>query len=410
MLKDLKESQQLSSLLCIKLIVMGIVVGLTVGTIDSFFGQILLFLSSLRSSFPLYFIPFLGLAGLLIVTLYHYFGGKASKGMGLIFEVGHGREDKIPLRLIPLVTATTWLTHLFGGSAGREGVAVQLGATISHYFSRFFNFTNKSRIFLVTGMAAGFAGLFQTPMAAVFFALEVLVLGSVDLIALFPAITASFVASTTSHFLGLEKFSHLISVDLSLDIRTFVKLALLGLIFGLVGNAFAVFLSYAKVKASQIIKNPFYRIFFGGLILSVIFIVLYMGRYSGLGTNLIEASFSGESIYGYDWILKLILTVLTLSIGFQGGEVTPLFAIGASLGVVLAIYFGLPIELAAAMGYISVFASATNTFLAPIFIGGEVFGFENLPYFFVVVSFAYLLNRRNSIYSLQKVLEIQEEV
>ena len=135
-----------------------------------------------------------------------------------------------------------------------------------------------------------------------------------------------------------------------------------------------------------------------------------MGRYSGLGTNLIEASFSGESIYGYDWILKLILTVLTLSIGFQGGEVTPLFAIGASLGVVLAIYFGLPIELAAAMGYISVFASATNTFLAPIFIGGEVFGFENLPYFFVVVSFAYLLNRRNSIYSLQKVLEIQEEV
>ena len=119
---------------------------------------------------------------------------------------------------------------------------------------------------------------------------------------------------------------------------------------------------------------------------------------------MIEASFAGKEIYLYDWLLKLLLTVATLAIGFQGGEVTPLFAIGASLGVVLANLFGLPVEFVAAAGYISVFGSATNTLIAPIFIGGEVFGFVNLPYFVLVMIFAYIVNRKHSIYGGQEVL------
>ena len=137
--------------------------------------------------------------------------------------------------------------------------------------------------------------------------------------------------------------------------------------------------------------------------LSLLFLVLYQGRYSGLGTNLISASFSDEKIYVYDWLLKLFLTVITLAAGFQGGEVTPLFAIGSSLGVVLAGIFHLPLEFVAALGYISVFGSATNTFLAPILIGGEVFGYQNLPAYFIAVTFAYVVNRKQSIYSLQKI-------
>ena len=215
---------------------------------------------------------------------------------------------------------------------------------------------------------------------------------------------ASFVASTTSHFLGLEKFSHFIDVSLNLDIFLFFKLALLGIIFGLVGNAFAAFLAFSKEKAKEVFANPYYRILFGGIFLSLLFLMFFNGRYSGLGTNLIAASFSGGDIHIYDWLLKLIFTAATLAIGFQGGEVTPLFAIGASLGVVLAKIFGLPVEFVAAAGYISVFGSATNTLLAPIFIGGEVFGFANLPYFTLVMIFAYSLNRRNSIYTGQEVL------
>ena len=402
MLKNIKESYQHSYFLYLKLIIAGIIIGLIVGIIDTIFGRGLLLIGDIRKEYLYYFVPFLALAGLLIVFIYQKFAGKTSKGMGLIFEVGHGTEKEIPLRLIPIVTVATWITHLFGGSAGREGVAVQLGATLSHRFNKYFNFPDKSKVFLVTGMAAGFGGLFQTPIAALFFGLEVLALGNLQLYALLPAIVAAFTASWTSSFLGLEKFTHIVNTTLSITPMTFVKFAILGIIFGIAGNLFVYLQSFLKKFASEKIKNPYYRIFIIGIFLSVILLLLHEGRYTGLGTNLIENSFSGEQIFGYDWILKLLLTTLTLAAGFQGGEVTPLFSIGASLGVVIAIFFGLPIEFVAAAGYISVFGSATNTLLTPIFIGGEVFGFNNLPFFVIIVIFAYLVNRKISTYGLQK--------
>jgi H+/Cl- antiporter ClcA len=133
-------------------------------------------------------------------------------------------------------------------------------------------------------------------------------------------------------------------------------------------------------------------------------LLLHKGRYAGLGVNLIEASFFNEKIYGYDWLLKFLLTILTLSAGFQGGEVTPLFSIGASLGAIISPILRLPTEFAAALGYIAVFGSATNTIIASIFIGAEVFGYDYLPYFFIVSSISYVFNGNNSIYSSQKIL------
>ncbi len=402
MLKNIKESYQHSYFLYLKLIIAGIIIGFIVGIIDTIFGRGLLLIGDIRKEYLYYFVPFLALAGLLIVFIYQKFAGKTGKGMGLIFEVGHGTEKDIPLRLIPIVTVATWITHLFGGSAGREGVAVQLGATLSHRFNKYFNFPDKSKVFLVTGMAAGFGGLFQTPIAALFFGLEVLALGNLQLYALLPAVVAAFTASWTSSFLGLEKFTHIVNTTLSITPMTFIKFAILGIIFGIAGNLFVYLQSFLKKFATEKIKNPYYRIFLIGIFLSIILLLLHKGRYTGLGTNLIENSFSGKQIFGYDWMLKLLLTTLTLAAGFQGGEVTPLFSIGASLGVVIAIFFGLPIEFVAAAGYISVFGSATNTLLAPIFIGGEVFGFNNLPFFVIIVIFAYLVNRKISTYGLQK--------
>ena len=402
MLRNIKESYQHSYFLYLKLIIAGIIIGFIVGIIDTIFGRGLIWIGDIRKEYLYYFVPFLALAGLLIVFIYQKFAGKTGKGMGLIFEVGHGTEKEIPLRLVPILTVTTWITHLFGGSAGREGVAVQLGATFSHRFNKYFNFPDKSKVFLVTGMAAGFGGLFQTPIAALFFGLEVLALGNLQLYALLPAVVAAFTASWTSSFLGLEKFTHIVNTTLSITPTMFVKFAILGIIFGFAGNLFVYLQSFLKKFAAEKIKNPYYRIFIIGIFLSIILLLLHEGRYTGLGTNLIENSFSGKPIFGYDWILKLLLTTLTLAAGFQGGEVTPLFSIGASLGVVIGIFFGLPIEFVAAAGYISVFGSATNTLLAPIFIGGEVFGFNNLPFFVIIVIFAYLVNRKISTYGLQK--------
>lgn len=305
--------------------------------------------------------------------------------------------------LIPLIILSTWLTHLCGGSAGREGVAVQIGATVSHFFGRLRHLKDKSQLFLVMGMAAGFAGLFQTPMTAVVFALEVLLLGNISYLALLPSLIAAFTASWTSHCLGLEKFSVPIAKALKITPITFGKLVLLGLIFGLAGNLFASLLARAKPYIAARLPNPYYRVLLVGGFLSLSLLLCHYGRYSGLGTNLITAAFSHQPIANYDWLLKLLFTIITLSAGFQGGEVTPLFAIGAALGIVLAPWLGLPAQLAAALGYAAVFGSATNTFLAPIFVGLEVFGATNATAYFIVIAFAYMVSRRHSIYTKQRV-------
>lgn len=388
------------------IIVMGIIsvfIGIIVGVIDTCFGKILILITEFRDKNPLILIPFLSVAGAAIIYTYNKIGKNSIKGMTLIFETANGEVEKIPKRLIPLTIISTWITHLFGGSAGREGVAVQIGATAAHTIGRRVNIKNSRRIFLITGMAAGFAGLFQTPIAAVFFALEVLIAGELQYGALFTALVAAFSASTTSHILGLEKFTFALSTDINIDFQFIIKLLVISIIFGVVGGLFAYVLGKTKKIFSDVIKNPILKIFLIGIVLSILLLILHMGRYCGLGTNLISSSFNGEEIYIYDWILKFIFTIVTLSAGFQGGEVTPLFSIGASLGVVLGTFLGMPIELVAALGYAAVFGGATNTLLAPIFIGAEVFGFEYMPLFFVTCSIAYIFNGSKSIYSAQKI-------
>ncbi len=397
--------------------------GAAVGALMAFFGQVLLTVGGLRDAHPLYFIPALAIAGAGIALLYKKLGKGAERGMGVVFAVGQGKESHIPLRLIPMVAVTTWTTHLFGGSAGREGVAVQIGATLGHNISKKFPFENAGHIMLVAGMAAGFGGLFQVPMAATAFALEVLIVGHMDLMALLPAIVAAFTACKVSSILGLEKFS----VDLNgllganggadvaglfmnngaLDVNFIIKLALIGVLFGVVGGGFAKLLSLAKNLTAKKFPNGLKRIVIMGVMLSALFLLLWQGRYSGLGTNLIDLSFVGADgvvagIHNYDWILKVVLTILTLAAGFQGGEVTPLFSIGATLGAVSAATFGLPFPLAAALGYAAVFGSATNTLWAPILIGCEVFGFGSLPAFFIVCVAAYVCNGNQSIYNQKK--------
>lgn len=391
-------------------VILGIsmLIGLLSGTINTLFGKVLLAIGDIRNLYFFYLVPFLGLIGLLILFLYQKWGKNAQKGMTLVFEVGQGSTEAIPKRLIPFVMVTTWLTHLFGGSAGREGVAVQIGATIASQFKSYFSQPKEQQLLLLIGMAAGFAGLFQTPLAASFFAIEVLIVGHYSWRALIPALVAAYTASTTSHLLGLEKFQHPLSESISLSPVLIGQLLLLAIAFAVVGNLFALLLSLFKTKLATIIPNPYWRIAIVGAGISLLMILLHQGRYAGLGTNLIEASFDRQTIYLYDWLLKLLLTVLTLSVGFQGGEVTPLFAIGASAGIVLASLLGLPLAFAAALGYIAVFGVATNTLLAPIFIGIEVFGWSYAPAYLFVVALAYSLNRQYSIYSAQKMNNISK--
>lgn len=300
------------------LIAVAVPTGIAVGAVDAVFGQVLLYLGAVRDAHTAWFLPFLGLIGALMAWAYKRYGAGCENGMGMVFEAGHAEREAIPLRLVPFVICATWLTHLFGGSAGREGVAVQLAA-----------------------------------------------------------------APEWSAELALE-------------------LTALGIVFGLTGAAFAFCLKRAKKLAQNRLKNPVLRALVMGVALSAVLYLLYRGRYCGLGTNLINASLAGKPIYAWDWALKLALTVLTLSAGFQGGEVTPLFSIGASLGAALAGLLGLPAAFCAALGYAAVFGSATNTLLAPALIGAEVFGWAAAPHFFAVCALSYAVNGGRSIYSGQK--------
>lgn len=385
-----------------KIIVTASIVGLITGAIAAGFGRVLLAITAYREGHPLWLIPFLGLIGFLIVKTYQRYGGESIKGMTLVFDAGHGVHKNIPLVMVPLVIIGTWLTHLFGGSAGREGVAVQIGGTIGHRIGMLLHDEMTARLLLTAGMAAGFAGLFRTPIAAVFFALEVLVVGELRYQALVPTLFASYVAYFTSGLCGLEKFAVNVTDTLALTPLHLAELVMIGIAFGFAGRLFARLLHVLKGKFSDFIHDPAKRALVFGIGISVVLILLYTGRYSGLGTNLISQSFSGGKIYAWDWILKLLLTVITLAAGYQGGEVTPLFAIGATLGVALAGVFGLPVMLIAALGYAAVFSGATNTLLGPIFIGLEVFGFQHLPLFFIVCTIAYACNGNRTIYPKQK--------
>lgn len=300
------------------LIAVAVPTGIAVGAVDAVFGRVLLYLGAVRDAHTAWFLPFLGLIGALMAWAYKRYGAGCENGMGMVFEAGHAEREAIPLRLVPFIICATWLTHLFGGSAGREGVAVQLAAA--------------------------------------------------------PEWSAELVLELTA----------------------------LGIVFGLTGAAFAFCLKRAKKLAQNRLKNPVLRALVMGVALSPVLYLLYRGRYCGLGTNLINASLEGEPIYAWDWALKLALTVLTLSAGFQGGEVTPLFSIGASLGAALAGLLGLPAAFCAALGYAAVFGSATNTLLDPALIGAEVFGWAAAPHFFAVCALAYAVNGGRSIYSGQK--------
>lgn len=386
-----------------------LLIGILVGAIDALFGRVLFFVSDIRDAHLLWFIPFLGIAGVIILYAYKKLNEHSLKGMTLVFQTGHGQQEKIPLMLIPLVMFGTWLTHLCGGSAGREGVAVQLGATVAHSIGRILKMPDNAKVLLIAGMAAGFAGLFQTPITATLFAMEVLIAGVIQYDALLPALTAAFVASETSHRLGLERFSKPIEDSIIWSFDTIWKIIMVAVIFGLAGGAFAFLLKHLKKQLVRWIANPWIRILSMGIVLSVLLLLFQYGRYCGMGTNLIELSFTGGTVYWYDWILKLGFTVLTLSAGYQGGEVTPLFAIGASLGAVLATLFGLPVALVAALGYAAVFGSATNTILAPILIGAEVFGSQHLVFFVVVCSIAYVFNGNQTIYSAQKKVDLSKD-
>jgi len=223
-----------------------------------------------------------------------------------LFEIHQDKRSSIPLRLIPFAVGSTWLTHLFGGSAGREGVATQIGGTLGSYIGNKIRVSGANKILMISGMAAGFSGLFHTPLAAVFFALEVLHCGVIEYSALLPSFVSAYTASCISEILGLQKSTYFLDCRIVPSFSFIMKIIVLGVLFGLTGMLFSILLKKLRALLTNYIKNNIIRIFVFGTIIGIISIICFQGRYSGPGTNLISACFSND-IMPWDFMLKILL-------------------------------------------------------------------------------------------------------
>lgn len=300
--------------------VLGIPIGAAIGAVDVLFGRVLLAVSAVRAAHVMPLLLFLAPIGMAIVWAYAKYGGISGQWHVPCVRGRTRKRKQYPASVGSVCHGQYMADASVRRQCGQGRRAVQLGAALSHSFGKRLEayIPDAARIFLITGMAAGFSGLFQTPIAATLFAIEVLSVGSLALSALIPAVTASFTACWVSSALGLEKFSVDVSAKLSMDLPLLGKLAVLGVLFGLTGGAFAWGLRQAKAQAARALPQPLVRIAVMGVCLSALLLLLHAGRYCGLGTNLISACFSGETVYSYDWLLKLALTIGTLAAGLSG--------------------------------------------------------------------------------------------
>ncbi|USB35084.1 voltage-gated chloride channel family protein [Paenibacillus sp. YPG26] len=355
--------------------------------------------SRMNHAWLLYLLP---VGGAFMSYLYLKIGSNAGKGNNLILETIHHGKESIPLRMAPLVLGGTIITHLFGGSAGREGTAIQMGGSLAARVGRLLRLdAADTRIILMCGISGGFGSVFGTPLAGTVFALEVLVIGMLRYEALLPCFIASVVGNLVTTAWGIQHVHFQIDVVPDLSLIIILKVLAASIAFGLTALLFSTLTHYFKRTFTKLISHPAARSFVGGTVIILLVFIFGTRDYLGLGIPLIERAFSGD-VPDYAFLLKILFTALTLGAGFLGGEVTPLFVIGAALGSSLGIWFNEPVGFFAALGFIAVFSGAANTPLACFIMGIELFGAEAGVYMLMACVIGYLFSGHTGIYSSQQ--------
>ena len=395
-------------------------VAITIGTVVAFFLWLLNYAIHFRFAHPwlLFLLPFAGIA---IYFIYQSVGKSSEKGNNLIIEEIHQPGGGIPKRMAPVILLTTVITHLFGGSAGREGTAVQIGGSIAALFGKWFKLNETDmRMMLIAGVAAGFGAVFGTPLTGAVFAMEVLAIGRIRYDAMLPALIASVLSDftvsawrihhTAYHIDVLAKTPYFLSAYLSFDLLLLVKVIVAAVAFGLSSLLFSGMVHEIKEMFQRLFIKKWLIPFAGGLIIIALTYAIGKPDYLSLGIDpeypgaiTIPSAFHTGGAHSFSWLWKTLYTALTLGTGFKGGEVTPLFYIGATLGNTLSDWLSAPVSLFAALGFIAVFAGATNTPLACTFMGIELFGGEHALLYAVACFTAYFFSGHTGIYSSQRI-------
>lgn len=378
------------------------VAGVIVGAFSSLFAGSMTWATNFRLSHPwiFYFLP---VGGIIIVSCYSLFKYKNDKGTNLVLSMIHA-ESEIPLKIAPLIFISTVITHLFGGSAGREGAALQLGGSIGNALGRFFQLDdNDKRVFVMCGMSAAFSAVFGTPMAAAIFSIEVVSVGIMYYAALMPCIFSSLIASRFSAKMGLSPETFDIVNVPAFHLYPSLKIILLAMICAALSVLFCVMLHTTGDILRKYLKNPYVRIIVCSLIIIVLTLLIGTNDYMGAGIPVIEKAVNGHVVW-YAFILKMIFTTLTLECGFKGGEIVPSFFIGATFGCLFGTIMGISPSLCAATGMVAVFCGVTNSPITSMLIAFELFGFEGVPYFLIAISVSYMLSGYYGLYHDQTIV------
>lgn len=377
-----------------------LIVGACTGTASAFFLQTLDWVTHFRET-HVWIIAFLPLSGLLVGLLYHYYGKEVNAGNNLLIDTIHTPKRIIPFRMAPFVYIGTILTHLTGGSAGREGTALQMSGAIADQLSMPFRLSDEERkILIIAAIAAGFGSVFGTPLAGIVFSLELLRIAKLKYKAVIPATAASLLADQVTRLWQTPHTHYQVSSVPAITGMNLLYTVLAGIAFGLCAMIFCRGMKTATDFLKKTVAYPPLRPVIGGILVAAAIWLMGSTRYIGLGIPVIVESFESPQP-AYDFVLKIVFTIVTLSAGFKGGEVTPLFFIGALLGNALSLVIPIPLSLLTGMGFVAVFAGATNTPLACTMMAMELFGFDITVYALIACVIAYLVSGNHSIYEKQ---------